>query len=87
MIVIERESVEFVPVTITVDGVETQDAVTLALVEGGTRPTTFTDRYDLEDEIGILTTGELDPGTYTVWYKVTDSPEIPVGRAGQIYIR
>lgn len=85
--IIERESIEFVPVTVTLDNEPVQDGVTLALTPAGSRPTTFTDRYDLDDQIGILTPGDLTPGTYTVWYKITDNPEIPIGRAGQIYIR
>lgn len=88
MIAIERESIEFIPVTVTVDDVVTQTGVTLAILAIGTRPTAFTARYELEGEIGILVNGPtLGPGTFTVWYKITDSPEIPVGQAGNILVR
>lgn len=86
--IIERESIEFVPVTVTLDGEPTQTGVTLAIVPVGERPEEFTDRYELDDEIGILVDGPtLGEGYFFVWYKITDNPEIPVGRAGRIQIR
>ena len=80
-----RESVEFAPITITVDGTPVTTGVTVALVANGTRPTTWVTPTTLAGKIGVMLTG-LTPGLYNVWAKVTSSPETPVIDCGFISI-
>jgi hypothetical protein len=81
----ERESVEFQPVTITVDGTPVTSGVTFCLAPDGTRPVTFTTPAAVNGKIGVLVTG-LTPGAYRIWAKVTANPETPVLNCGYITI-
>jgi hypothetical protein len=82
----ERESVEFQPVTVTVDGTPVTTGVEIAVTTGNQRPTTWAAATVLDDQVGYLIDG-LDPErVYTLWARVTDSPEVPVVRAGEFQI-
>lgn len=81
-----RETVEFLPVTVTVDGVVVTTGVQFAKTTGTNRPTTWVAQYDLDGKIGILLSGET-PGTYHLYAKVTDAPEVPVIDCGSYIIR
>jgi hypothetical protein len=83
---IPRESVEFVPVVVTKGGVAITTGVTFALAVAGARPVTFTTPTTLGAQIGIMTTGSLATGSWTVWAKIVDSPETPVVEAGSFTI-
>lgn len=72
-----RESVEFQPIRVTLDGVEVQDNVEFSVVPRDTRPDVFTAPTELAGKIGVLVDG-MDPGVYTVWAQVTSAPEVPV---------
>lgn len=80
-----RETVEFQPIVITKDGVPVTTGVVTAIVAHGTRPTTWTAATVLGLEIGVMISG-LTPGTYDVYAKITDSPEIPVMDCGSFAI-
>ncbi|HJV99425.1 MAG TPA: hypothetical protein VJ617_10055 [Arthrobacter sp.] len=80
-----RESVEFQPVNVTQDGIAVTSGLSFAVVADGTRPTTFTAATVLDGKSGVLLTG-LTPGTYRVFAKLTNSPEIPVIDCGYFYI-
>jgi hypothetical protein len=72
-----RETVEYLPLTATLDGTETS-TFQVAVVPHNTRPTTWTPApYLLQN---------MTPGVYDVYTKVTDSPESPVVQAGTIHI-
>lgn len=79
--VIEFESVEFITLTVKVDGVAVTSNVEYMLLLEGDRPTTTDENWaaadSLEGNIGFFT-GDLDIATYYVWIRITDSPEIPV---------
>lgn len=72
-----RESVEFQPVTVTVDGVAVTTGVTFAVVPYGDRPVTFVAPTTLGGKIGVMVSG-LGVGVYRVWAQVTSAPETPV---------
>jgi hypothetical protein len=82
---VPRESVEFQPITITVDGAAVTTGVTFAIAATGTRPTTWVDPVTLGGNIGIMLTG-LTPGLYRVWATVASSPETVVIDCGYLSI-
>jgi hypothetical protein len=82
------------PVTVTVNGTPVTN-FTLAICEGTTRPGTFLSPDLDPDPPGtakgiIVGTGSSWPivsgKTYTIFFKYTDNPEIPVGRCGKIKV-
>lgn len=83
--VFPRESVEFLPVTVRVDGVTVTTDVEFSVVAAGARPGTFAAPTSLDGSIGVMVTG-LDPGTYTVWAQVTSAPETPVVDCGSFRV-
>jgi len=78
----------------------TADSVAMAFIAGSATPvsgdwktaswdtdaTTTPATYRAQCLVGPAGTVTLTPGVYAVWVKITDSPEIPVKRAGQIKI-
>jgi hypothetical protein len=82
-----RETVEFVAVLITIDGVTVTSptGVELAVVLDGSRPTAWTAAIALSGKIGIIISG-LAAGQYRVWARVTSSPETPVIECGYITV-
>lgn len=72
-----RETVEFQPVAVTVDGAPVLTGVTFAVVVDGTRPVTFTAATALAGKIGVMVTG-MATGHWRVFAKVASSPETPV---------
>lgn len=83
----QRETYEFLPVAVTVNGTAVTTNVTAAIVELGTRPTTWGTVTTIGTAIGVMVNGTaLGPGSYEVYAKVTDSPEVPVLNAGTFRI-
>lgn len=80
-----RETVEFVPVTVKVGGVEVLTGVTIAVVPSGARPTQFDTPTTLAGKIGVMIT-DLTPGDYIVFAKVASSPESPVVDCGALRV-
>lgn len=80
-----RETVEFQPITVTVDGVEVLTGVTVAVVASGVRPVTYTAPTTLAGKIGVMVTG-MALGIYDVWAKVASSPETPVIYCGSFRV-
>lgn len=64
-----RETAEFVPVEVKLDGVVTTTDVQLAVVPNGTRPTVWTAAV-LDDGRTGFTMPALVPGTYRVFAKI-----------------
>lgn len=73
------ETVEFIPVAVTVGGTAVTTGVQFAVMPEGTRPTSpsWTAAYVLAGETGVLISG-LTPGYYHIWVKVSSTPETPV---------
>lgn len=86
-----RETVEFVPVTITVDGVAVTSGVQFCVIPAydGDRPTVWSAATVLGNRIGFMTntlTATKFPATFRVWAQVTDSPEVPVIDCGTLQL-
>jgi hypothetical protein len=69
MLSFPRETVEYLPVTATLDGTETS-TFQVAVVPYGERPATWTPAPYLVQN--------MTPGIYDVYTKVVDTPEAPV---------
>ena len=83
MLSFPRETVEFLPITLTVIDADTGEPVedpaySVAVVEHGERPTTWT-------AAPYLITG-LTPNTYDAYARVIDTPETPVTLIGSFTI-
>ena len=72
-----RETVEFQPVTVLIDGAPVTAGVTFAVVAYGDRPVTFTAPVTLGGQIGVMVSG-LVPGMWVVWAQVADAPEMVI---------
>lgn len=72
-----RESVEFQPVTITLNGATITTGVMLCVVPTGSRPVTWVAPVSLSGQIGVMVSA-LTRGSWTVWAQITSSPEVPV---------
>ena len=86
MNIYERESIEFQPVTVTVNGTPVTTGVTLAITPNGTRPLTYTAPTMVDGKIGVMVQG-LTHGLYDVWAKVNSTPETVVMNCGYISVR
>lgn len=82
-----RESVEFQPILVTVDGETITANVETQIALPGARPveSAWIPAVLLYGEIGLMIEG-LNPGTYEVWARVSDSPEIPVIDCGSFAV-
>lgn len=80
-----RETVEFQPVTVAINGLSVLVGIQFALTSGTARPTTWANPATVSGKIGVMITG-LAPGIWTVWAKVVYSPETPVINCGSIVI-
>ena len=72
-----RETVEFQPVTVTVNGAAVTTGVSFADVPSGARPSTFTAATTLSGRVGVMVQG-YGPGSRDVYAQVTANPETPV---------
>jgi hypothetical protein len=80
-----RESVEFQPISITVDGSPVTSNVAVAVVADGARPVTWVTPTTLGGQIGVMV-GTYAVGPWRVWAQVTSNPEIPVIDCGDFII-
>ena len=81
----ERESVEFQPVEIKLDGQVVLDGISYAIVPDGERPVTFIDATTLAGKTGVMIQG-LERGTYRIYARVVNNPEVPVIDCGYFYV-
>lgn len=100
---IEGETIESVEATITSDADPTGDVVAWAFPTTGSRPSSFTagtwdgvatlvgstyQTVTASPTIGASGASvELVAGTYDAYVKITDSPEVPVIKAGTILVK
>lgn len=81
-----RETVEFVPVVVTVDGAPVTSGVQICLNDSpATRPTIWVAATVLDGKTGFMVQGRSEGNLY-VWAKYTDSPEVPVIYCGRVTI-
>lgn len=83
-----RESVEYVRIDMSVDGVAVTTGVEVAITAQGQRPETWHAAADVDGPVVLIGVDPFDlaPGTWTVWGRYTDAPEVPVVRLGVIVI-
>lgn len=73
-----RETIEFLPAPVTVDGVVTTAGVTYCITAAnGVRPVTFTAATVIGGKTGVMVSG-YTVGLYRVWSRIPGSPESPV---------
>ena len=83
----QRETYEFLPVVVTANGSAVTNGVQAAIVAVGERPSTWGTVTTLGTAIGVMVAGTaLGVGTFEVYARVTDSPEVPVLNAGSFRI-
>jgi saccharopine dehydrogenase-like NADP-dependent oxidoreductase len=80
-----RESVEFQPVLVTLNGAPVTTGVSLAVVRDGQRPVTFTAAATMDGLTGIMVAG-LAPGVYRIYAQLANGQETPVIDCGYFYI-
>lgn len=76
-----RESVEFQPVEVTLDGEPITDGIEVSITTGTARPTVWQDAITVDDKTGFMVEG-FAVGRYKVWVRVTSTPETPVIECG-----
>ena len=81
---IPRESVEFVPLYVYLDDVQTQ-AFEVAVSSVGQRPTVWAPATTFGTDAGVLISG-LVPGRYQIWTRVSVPPESIVVQAGTVRV-
>jgi hypothetical protein len=83
----ERETLEFQPVSVTLDDVEITTNVEFAVLLGNARPVEldWATPTTLDDRIGVMV-DSLTPGTYAVWARITSTPEVPVIDCGRFRV-
>jgi len=82
---VPRETVEYVPVDVTVNGVVTTTGIEFAVVLDGARPSAWTAAVVLSSRTYVLLTG-LTPGQWRIWARVSAAPETPVIECGYITV-
>lgn len=80
-----RESVEFQPVNIMVEGTPVLTGLSFAVVPDGSRPVTFSPADMVGGRPGFYV-GGFGPGTYRVFAQLENPPETPVIDCGYFYI-
>jgi|GEM_PF-2002266 len=85
VLTVPRETVEYIPVVVYLNGVVTTTGVSFAVVPDGTRPSSWTAATVLNSATYTLISG-LSVGLYNVFAKVSAAPETPVILCGQITV-
>ena len=80
-----RETIEFLPITVTVNGANITTGVMFSTVIAPVRPTVWTAAVTVNGTIGIVVSGAA-PGLYTVYAKIAGTGETPVMLCGQYLI-
>lgn len=75
--IFQRETNEFLPITVTRDGTTITTGIQFAITPHTTRPITWDTPTTLGTDIGVMVTA-LTPGIYKVWARVTTTGETPV---------
>ena len=83
----QRETLEFLPVTVTVNGTAVTANVEFAICDLSERPSTFGSAVTLSGDIGVMVDGTaLGPGTFRVFAQINSSPEVPVIDCGSFRV-
>lgn len=83
----QRETKEFIPVPISINGVSTTVGVKFQITILGARPIgVWLDPITVGGKIGVMI-DQLAPGKWTIWAQVTSNPEIVVEDCGFFLVR
>lgn len=85
MLTVPRETVEYIPVVVTLNGVVVTSGVEFAVVADGSRPSAWSAAVVLNSATYVLLTG-LTPGQWRIWARVSAAPETPVIECGYITV-
>lgn len=80
-----KETVEYVTVNVTIDGVKTTAGVQLSVVPNGERPGAWADAVVVDGDVAYLIDG-MDVGVYAIWGRVDTGVEMPVIECGTFRI-
>lgn len=80
-----RETIEFLPITIMVDGVKVTNGVSLSSVIAPQRPIVWSPATLVGTNIGLIVSAPA-PGLYTVYAKIAGTGETPVILCGQYLV-
>lgn len=84
---LQRETLEFIPIAVTVNGEAVTQNVEFCIVGLDERPTAFAAAVTLDGSIGVMIDASaLGVGLFRIFAKITDSPEVPVIDAGTFRI-
>jgi hypothetical protein len=72
-----RETVEFLPIIVTVNDVVTTTGIQFSDVPDGARPLTWVAPVTLSGQIGVMVQG-YGPGRRRVFAQATENPEVAV---------
>lgn len=86
--VYERETNEFQPIVVTVDGTVLTAVTNLSfsITDLSTRPTVWIAAVLYGGAVGLWVTG-MTPGTYQIWFKYILGTETIIRRSGQLIVR
>jgi hypothetical protein len=84
-LIVPRETVEYIPVIVTVNGAVTTTGIEFTVTPDGTRPSAWTAAVVLSGATFVLLSG-LTPGQWNVWARVSVSPEVAVIECGPIVV-
>lgn len=80
-----KESIEFQPIEVELDGTP-HNTFEVCIVPDGERPASWQPSTLLGGKPGVMIEG-LALGAYDVYVKVTSTPEVPVMKAGVVVIK
>ena len=72
---------------ITVDDVPVTTGIEYCVARSGTRPAAWSPASTLAGKTGVLVAGPtIGPGTFTVWARITSTPEVVVLNCGRLTV-
>lgn len=86
MISLPRETKEYIPVTVQIDGVTTNTGVELVVMPANARPSGWAAAVLDPQGRTMVLVDSLSAGIYAVWARVTAGDEVSVIEAGEIAI-
>lgn len=81
---VPRETTEFQEIIATVDGEQVTD-LQIAFTRDDDRPVAWTPAILVDGKTGFTITG-MEPGTYSIWMKISTGADTPVRFAGVLIV-
>lgn len=83
--VVQRETHEYVPVEVTKDGTIITANLEYSIVPWGDRPVSWSNMV-VSGQVTYVEVNGLDAGYYDIYVRITDAPETPVIRPGNLKV-